>query len=400
MGILLPATARHLLWIMLVTIASASNANEEALLELLMRHQMKQQENLDEEDEDTGGEDKAINFKIKDIASHALVVFDKNCTQVVQPFKLTDNFDVLQNYVMNQTIGEVKDVGVTVLTGLLGGQRPTLDVLKPIKKNIPKSLQRAAQQLNWLPMTAEVMYGERLHKQEDNILAREHKLGQKYYPIADKMLEEILSTVNQKHDYEFKLFILKNNGGNAIARPGGFLYIDQGLLDDPNRHPKAYFALAHELAHVLQRHETKELQSMIIDSIPDKELWNVVSKVKYNPEIIFDYLKVRKDRFTAHHVDQELQSDSCAVKLLDRVFVDDNKLTNSIQVFLKDLEDLPATKLKKIASVDNTPSWGKTANVLVELVDTPLMRHPSTMQRTDNLKAMYGEVKKRLAREE
>lgn len=61
-------------------------------------------------------------------------------------------------------------------------------------------------------MTAEVMYGERSHKEETNILARDHKLGKKYYPIADKMLGEILSKVDQKHEYGFKLFILKNDG--------------------------------------------------------------------------------------------------------------------------------------------------------------------------------------------
>lgn len=101
--------------------------------------------------------------------------------------------------------GSRRKAGVTTMGGDPGSVN--LDTAE----EIPSSLKLAAKQLNWLPMTAEVMYGERSHKEETNILARDHKLGKKYYPIADKMLGEILSK-DQKHEYGFKLFILKNDG--------------------------------------------------------------------------------------------------------------------------------------------------------------------------------------------
>ncbi len=78
-----------------------------------------------------------------------------------------------------------------------------------IHPNLRKAVELAA-------VTAEVMYGERSHKEETNILERDHKLGKKYYPIADKTLEGILAKVGRKHEYAFKLFVLKDSGGMRL----------------------------------------------------------------------------------------------------------------------------------------------------------------------------------------
>lgn len=68
------------------------------------------------------------------------------------------------------------------------------------------------------------------------------------------------------------------------------------------RHPKAYFALAHEVAHVLQRHETKDLQSMVIDSISaKKDLMNVISTAGSNSAGVIEHVKVGKNLFSRHH---------------------------------------------------------------------------------------------------
>lgn len=240
-------------------------------------------------------------------------------------------------------------------------------------------------------MSAELLYGEQLHQEETNILEKGYKLGKKYYPVADKMLQEILSKVDQQHEYEFKLFILKNAGGNAVARPGGFLYIDHGLIENPAKHPKAYFSLANEEAHVLQRHETKELQSMVIDSVSDtKELLKIMSRGRNNPNVILAHVKLEKDLFTRHHIDQEMQADSCSVKLLSRVFPDGQGLTNSIKAFLK---DLTTAELDKPAPPPQSDLERVAASVH-DVVNTPVKRHPNSQERMQNLNAIYAEIQR------
>ncbi|MDB5922630.1 MAG: hypothetical protein JWN13_1566 [Betaproteobacteria bacterium] len=306
----------------------------------------------------------------------ASVVLDKHCRNIVQPYNLTDNVASLSVFAAGEALKN--------LPAQLTGRSPSRKDM-----DISVSARDAAKQMNWLPMDAEVMYGERAHNHETALLDRESKLGRKFYPLADKMLSDVLAGVNERHEYEFKVFILKNSTRNALARPGGFIYLDQGLIDNPAQHSKAYFALAHEISHVLQRHETKELQSMIVDSIQSKsDLNKVMSSVRGNPGVILSHVKLQKNFFTQHHIDQELQADSCAARVLSRVFVDKNQLGNSLQAFLKDLPKVAATKPMQ-QSRNNVDNVG---DVAYSIVKDPIRRHPTTQQRYDNLRTIYYEI--------
>lgn len=320
--------------------------------------------------------------QITKLSPRAAVVLDKNCPEIVQPYKLTDNVASLAAFSAKEVISDLsKQIGSIFRGGtgagaVAGGQ-------------MEASTKLAAKQLNWLPMSAEVAFGEKAHSQETALLERDSRAGKRFYPIADAMLSEILAAVEEPHAYSFKLFILKNSTHNAVARPGGFLYLDQGLVEDPSHKPKAYFALAHEVAHVLQRHETKEMQSMVVDSFTVKDdLIKTISNVRSNPNSILAHVKVEKNRFIQHHSDQELQSDSCAARLLGRALPDQKALAVSLNAFLDNLSKpevkpgLPPPK----SDVD------KLAQSVHEIVDSPLKRHPNNEERQKNLRAIYAEI--------
>jgi hypothetical protein len=298
----------------------------------------------------------------------ASVVLDQHCPQIVQPYALTDNAASVLKFAVQKVLDFFSKAG-------------ELDLLASVKL--------AAKQLNWLPMRAEVFYGEKMHAEETDILERDTKLGRQYYPVADKMMAEVLAAVDEPHDYDFKVFILKKSTRNAVARPGGYIYLDQGLVDNPAQRSKAYFALAHEVSHVLERHETKELQSMIIDSIQTRsEIGKVLSGVRSDPTVILSYVKMQKDLFTKHHVDQELQSDSCAARVLSRVFPEPRQLAASVAAFLKDLP-------KPAADNVNPPPQTyveKLAATATGIVNDPIGRHPTTQQRYDNLRQLQLDI--------
>jgi Zn-dependent protease with chaperone function len=277
--------------------------------------------------------------EVTKLSPHASVVLDRNCPQIVQPFTLADNAASLAMFSAKETVSDVGTAFLSDPAGFLSGKRK---LAVPSTDKLSASTRLAAKQLNWLPMTAEVAYGQRQHDEETDVLERNNRLGRQHYPAADRMLQEILAAVGEPHDYRFQLFILKSASRNAVARPGGFLYVDQGLVDDPNLWPKAYFAIAHELAHVLQRHETRELQSNAIDAVESKsDVMNLVTNVRVDPNLLLNYVKVQKGRFTKYHVDQELQADSCAVRLLSRT-LDRQALTASVDAFIADLPQVPA----------------------------------------------------------
>jgi len=310
----------------------------------------------------------------------ALVVLDKKCDRIVEPYKIS-------------VIGrEILLDGAKAKAGMALDR--VLFKKKPDDNALLEEARLRAKRSNWLPMKTEVIFGERSHAQETNILARDSKMGKKLYPLADAMLDDINNKIGEEHDYKFQLFILKNSTRNAIARPGGFLYLDQGLLDDPSQFSKAHFALAHEIAHVLQRHETRELQGMIVDSFrTKKDLEDAIRKSHSDPAVVLEKVEISKGSYTRHHIDQELQADSCSARLLARVYASRTDLADAVNGFLK---DLPPPQAPAVADAEPASQTGSKAEAIAakahDIVTIPASRHPNTQERTQNLVSIYKEL--------
>lgn len=330
--------------------------------------------------------------EITKVSSRAAVVLDKNCPTLVEPFTLSDNVASLAAYGIGEKAKDVaKNIGAFIgntFGDKSAAPRSSVDMLD--------SMRKAAKQLNWLPMPAEVEFGERMHAEvADTVLDRDSRLGKRYYPAADDMLGQVTKAIGEPTDYVFKLYILKNATHNAVARPGGFIYVDQGLVDNPAMRPKAYFALAHELAHVLQRHETKELQSYAIDSVSAKdELAKAMVTARKDPNVLLSRVKLEKNQFTQHHIDQELQADSCAARLLSHALPDDRAVAASLDAFLSDLPNV--AEATPVAGGNSAAE--RFSDSLQDIVDSPVQRHPSSAERKRNLQSMVAEIRSPPAR--
>ena len=128
---------------------------------------------------------------------------------------------------------------------------------------------------------------------------------------------------------------------------------------------------------------------MVVDSVPSKgELVKMVSGAAKDPKVILARVKAKKNLFTRHHIDQELQADSCAAKLLGRVFPDPRRLAESLNAFLRDLAPSESGKSRPAASSPANPLVETTTDI----VDSPVRRHPTSEERVRNLRAIYQEV--------
>lgn len=90
----------------------------------------------------------------------------------------------------------------------------------------------------------------------------------KKYPLShDQNLQDRvqrigakLSEVSDRQDIEYKFFVLEDKELNAMTLPGGFIYVNQGLMNVLDDHELAY-VLGHEVGHVAARHIAKKIQS-------------------------------------------------------------------------------------------------------------------------------------------
>jgi beta-barrel assembly-enhancing protease len=75
-----------------------------------------------------------------------------------------------------------------------------------------------------------------------------------------------LARVSERPDLPWTYHIVRDNKVNAFAAPGGFVFVDRGLLSFVKSDDELAFVLAHETTHVAHRHAVDLAQR-------DMELW-------------------------------------------------------------------------------------------------------------------------------
>jgi predicted Zn-dependent protease len=113
-------------------------------------------------------------------------------------------------------------------------------------------------------------------------VADEKKLGKEFYDKLEKanallkneranaylvLLGERILTHSDKAPFEFKFSIIRSSAVNAFATPGGYVYVNQGLINLVENEAQLAGVLAHEIAHVNGRHIAEILNRSKIISI-------------------------------------------------------------------------------------------------------------------------------------
>lgn len=122
------------------------------------------------------------------------------------------------------------------------------------------NLATKKQELIYYTTDKEVNIGRSLVKQVE----KEYKLVQE--PGIQKRVEEIgqkLVDVCDRKDVIYYFKVLDEKDLNAFSLPGGFIYINKGLIDKMDSDDELAGVLAHEIGHVVAKHAVKKLQAMM-----------------------------------------------------------------------------------------------------------------------------------------
>ena len=112
----------------------------------------------------------------------------------------------------------------------------------------------------------------------------EQQIGLYSMPKTEAYLGEVggrlVAVVNDPR-WKFRFQIVNQSEPNAFAIPGGGIYVSRGLLALVNREDELAGVLAHEIAHVTQRHSAKQQRKGILPgllSVPGNVVGNVVGE--------------------------------------------------------------------------------------------------------------------------
>ncbi|WP_165856201.1 M48 family metalloprotease [Marinobacter sp. JSM 1782161] len=234
-----------------------------------------------------------------------LTADDRLCRHLVAPFELQSNFD----FVRQSVGGYVSGLSDALLAG---------DSVDPANAIELDEARESAKKANWLPLDLELAYGERLHEerlaQSGLILSRDNKRRRvrSLYEQADAVLEQVLAGIDQEQPYTFQLFLVDDESVNAEALPGGYLYVNSGVFDTNH----ADLIIGHEVAHVVQRHTTRELQARLVDVVETTDdLQSLLSAEGKPSEAVVEKLLILRGAIAGYSQNQELQADACSVRM-------------------------------------------------------------------------------------
>jgi predicted Zn-dependent protease len=90
-------------------------------------------------------------------------------------------------------------------------------------------------------------------------------------PVVTEYINRIGQTIVRNSDAKvpFTIKVLDNEEVNAFALPGGFFYVNSGLILAADNEAELAGVMAHEIAHVAARHATRNATKM--------EIWNLAS---------------------------------------------------------------------------------------------------------------------------
>lgn len=91
-----------------------------------------------------------------------------------------------------------------------------------------------------------------------NKLSKDPALIKRVNEVGARLIQQ-----SSRPNLPYQFFILDSDEVNAMALPGGVIYVNKGLLDNYNDDELA-FVIGHELAHVAAKHSVKQLQASIV----------------------------------------------------------------------------------------------------------------------------------------
>jgi predicted Zn-dependent protease len=106
----------------------------------------------------------------------------------------------------------------------------------------------------------EVQMGQSIAKEVE----KEYKLNED--PLIQKRVEDIgqkIVSVCDRKDIDYHFKILEDDEINAVSLPGGFVYVNKGLIDKVANDDELAGVLAHEVGHIVARHSIKKLQAIM-----------------------------------------------------------------------------------------------------------------------------------------
>jgi len=153
-------------------------------------------------------------------------------------------------------------------------------------------------------------------------------------------LGESIASKTSRADLDWHFYVVNSKQVNAFALPGGYVYVNRGLIEDADRLDELAGTLGHEIGHVIERHSVKDMQNQQKTNIGLAVVCTLTNIC--HSGLAQAAVQVGGSAYFAKHSRQdELQADSEAVVNVTRAGYDPHGVPELFQALLKQREYQP-----------------------------------------------------------
>ena len=153
-------------------------------------------------------------------------------------------------------------------------------------------------------------------------------------------LGDTIASRTSRADLDWHFFVINSHEINAFALPGGYVYVNRGLIEATSRVDELAGVLGHEIGHVIQRHSVRQMQdrqkigavaqiACTLTNICDNDLANAAINIG-GTAIISSYSR-----------GDEMEADSEAVENVLRVKIDPEGIPSLFEVLMRTRQSRP-----------------------------------------------------------
>ena len=165
--------------------------------------------------------------------------------------------------------------------------------------------------------------------------------------VTDPAISTYIQTLGQsiakgtsRSDLDWHFYVVNTKQVNAFALPGGYIYVNRGLIESTDRLDELTGTLGHEIGHVIQRHAVKQTQTAQKANVGVAVLCTLTSICESGLANVA--VQVGGTAFFARHSRlDELQADSEAVVNVMRAGYDPEGIPDLFEGLLKEREYQP-----------------------------------------------------------
>lgn len=109
----------------------------------------------------------------------------------------------------------------------------------------------------------EVEIGKQIQQQ---LLSKQYELynNQQVQTYVDRIGQELVESAESSRDIPYSFQVVVSDAVNAFATPGGFIYVTTGLLQEADNEAQLASVIAHEIAHINEKHSVRALKRAAI----------------------------------------------------------------------------------------------------------------------------------------